>query len=285
MSDESDTETEPALATSAKSKQRLWVRLLRWLLVSIVGVIVLVFILEYVIWRSSAGPSGCVAKTYKIFFASDSVDTCLRKRVGVLLKSKGPVAGLAALSEMADHNPLLDARCHLPMHNIGQQYARKGLSDDEFSRLPAKTDFNDVCMKGFVHGYMQGLGAIRETSDTDLVSVAHKLCDPMAAFDRAVCVHGAGHGIARVDNNDLGDASVSCAQMTTRDDQVDCIKGAVMEIQLASPGLKNRMRFDKSLGPARDIDCSRVVKEQRLACRQRQVGGKLLELSFRTGTS
>lgn len=106
----------------------------------------------------------------------------------------------------------------------------------------------------------------------------------MPTVDRAVCIHGIGHGIAHVTRNHLVPASEACARLATRD-QRNCIKGAVMEVQLAAPDLAARMARDTDMGPARAIDCATLRPAQLAACRQRKVGGELLHVALHMGAA
>lgn len=209
-----------------------------------------------------------------------TLERCVTRAVRTQFDRVGVVDALVALQRDANRSPVLKAMCHLSMHELGREQLRAGLRIAELDHpLEPDANWNSSCVGGFLHGYLQAMaeGANR----AQLRDVARSWCATLADQNRRGCAHAVGHGLARVNRNDLPAAAADCARLPASLHD-DCLAGAVMELDFADPRLADRMRADTGLAAPRPSRCGELPHAQRTRCRLLLVKGEALILGLRT---
>lgn len=131
---------------------------------------------QYAVWRGDHGPSGCVSRAYLLVTDSGKVDECLRQRMQRLVDERGVVDMLEFMVHETRSNPVLMSRCHLPMHFVAQRAVRDGVPLTRIEQVAGRNLLANICAKGFVHGYLQQLGADPDTSTSELIDTGVAAC-------------------------------------------------------------------------------------------------------------
>lgn len=227
-----------------------------------------------------ARAADCANTVEYVRHAPLEMEACIARAVRSQMRREGVLPALVALQHDANRSPLLKAECHLALHELGREQLRGGLRIAELnSPLRRDANWNSSCVGGFLHGYLQALA--EEGSRRQVLTVARTWCVTMGDQNRAGCAHAVGHGLSRSEGNDLVAAASGCRSLPESLHR-DCLAGAVMELNFADRRLEGRMRADDGLGPASEITCGSLARDQRTWCRALVVKGELLVTGLST---
>lgn len=237
---------------------------------------------QYVAWRADDGIHGCVAKVHELFVESIDIDACIADRAEALIDEHGIARGMDIVERAAGRDPVLMSRCHVPFHELGRRARRAGVPVSGLRAAGADDRLVSACVKGFVHGYIQQLGGEPGITPDDMLDASSVLCDGMRGEERLVCVHGVGHAVARAARNDLERAGAACGQLAAQE-RHHCVRGAVMELQMAAPVHAERLEPDAGMAPTRPVRCEAMPPTQRTSCTDQVRSFAVLGTLFRAG--
>lgn len=237
---------------------------------------------QYVAWRSDEGIHGCVAEVHELFGDSVDVDACIVDRGQALLRERGIAAGMAAVERATGRDPVLMSRCHVPFHELGRRARRAGVPVSGLREVSADDRLVSACAKGFVHGYIQQLGGEPGVTPGDMLDASRVLCAGMRGDERYVCMHGVGHAVARASDNDLASAGTACGALPAAE-RHHCVRGAVMEVQMADPVHADRLAPDRGMASPRTVRCKALPARQRTSCSDQVRSFAVLGRMFRVG--
>jgi hypothetical protein len=155
--------------------------------------------------------------------------------LGQIEASDGPATEVPAIDVQIASGaagPLLEAQCHMLMHEVGRRYAqRKGVTLTNLQQhIPRSNDPN--CSAGFGMGLTMYLGR-------DLVrnpSEAGEMClSQPTRFQGYTCIHGLGHAYMRAHHGELQRALQSCREMRNGH-AADCGQGAYHDYWISLGG-------------------------------------------------
>ncbi len=144
-----------------------------------------------------------------------------------LTREKGAAVAFQDLKQRYVVDPYAHSQCHQLTHAIGH-----GALQDSASLADTFAHGDSFCWSGYYHGVMEevvekiGIEALPEQLNT--------ICAPMKKgstqdFYYYNCVHGLGHGVMAIKNNELFDALALCGKLSDRWDQEACSGGVFME--------------------------------------------------------
>lgn len=142
--------------------------------------------------------------------------------------TEGSAAAVKELHERRESDDLLKVNCHEVMHEIGRAaYDERGSIADAY----AHADFS--CWGGYLHGVVEA--SMRGKKLPDVASTTIRtMCDSVKgdgerSFTHFSCVHGIGHALMFVSDNDLMTVLERCDDLVDIWEIRQCANGAFMQ--------------------------------------------------------
>lgn len=152
---------------------------------------------------------------------------CFEKHYQKVVAEQSIAQAFSDLKVRYDKSPLVRSLCHPFAHVIGRAAVEKypDVAD-------AYTKGDHFCWSGYYHGVMEKI--LYDTPQEDLPATINAICDSVPgkasySFDYYNCVHGLGHGVMYVTDNELFDALVMCDNLDGSWEQESCYGGVFME--------------------------------------------------------
>lgn len=188
---------------------------------------------------------------------------CYDQHYSSLVDRLGVAAAFADLQAHYATDPGMQRLCHAITHAIGQAAVRKydGVAE-------AFRHGDNTCGSGYYHGVLQGvaltLGRTKLLSDLDAVC-AGVPGKEQRSLDYFNCVHGVGHAIMAVTDDDLFEALRDCDGLTGSMEQNACGNGVFME-NLIVDGAHGG-HYSKYLKPSDPLyPCNAVDEKYKTEC-------------------
>lgn len=203
-----------------------------------------------------------VAPTKKVCVGAEQVDfLCWDALLRDMVKTENVAGAFAFLRAEYDKNPYVRSQCHPLSHVIGRAAVARFPKVSE-----AYQNGDSFCWSGYYHGVMEGiLGTMGQAAVTDHIN---DVCVDLSkekkySFDHYNCVHGLGHGVMVLTNNELFDALALCENVTDSWERSSCVSGVFMENII----IDNKNHFTKYLKPADPAyPCTAVKQEHKATC-------------------
>ena len=188
---------------------------------------------------------------------------CYERRYRAIVGGQGVAAAFADLKARYGADPELQRLCHAITHAIGQAaMAQYGDVGEAFRHG------DNTCGSGYYHGVMQGFALAR--GGPSLLSDLDAACAAVPGKERRSldyfnCVHGLGHAIMAVRNDELFDALHDCDGLTGAMEQNACVNGVFME-NLIVDGAHGG-HYSKYLKPDEPLyPCTAVAEKYKAEC-------------------
>lgn len=181
--------------------------------------------------------------------------SCWEQRYEAMVAEQSPQAALADARQAYNTIPYVKTNCHQIAHRIGRAAGRKY---GDVSQAYAQG--NDFCWSGYYHGVME---AIADQMGVDkIMANINNICEGIRkekeySFYHYNCVHGLGHGLMAVQENELSKALKSCESLSGSWQQESCYSGVFMENVMSeiNPGHKTKyLRGDDPLYPCTAVE-------------------------------
>jgi len=181
-------------------------------------------------------------------------DPCLNDYYASLVSTYDQGVAVADLKQRYNENPFVEAQCHPIMHTIGAEASKK------YTTVAEAYLHGDVfCWSGYYHGVMEGVvGRIGEEA---LPAKLSTVCADIPGkekynFDYFNCVHGLGHGIMELKDDNLFDSLNMCDNLVGDWEQQSCQSGVFMEniISFDHLGTSKYLKHDEPLYPCTAVD-------------------------------
>ncbi|OGE78252.1 MAG: hypothetical protein A2751_03820 [Candidatus Doudnabacteria bacterium RIFCSPHIGHO2_01_FULL_46_14] len=178
-----------------------------------------------------------------------------------IVKDQGLAIAFADLRKRYGENSYVQSQCHPLTHVIGNEAAKK-FADvaDAYAQGDA------FCWSGYYHGVLEGiigrigLGKLNSQMDDICKSLAQK---SRYSFDHYNCVHGLGHGVMAIYDNELFESLEVCDKVSDSWERSSCWSGAFMENVIVD----NKYHFSKYLKPEDPLyPCNAVGENYRGIC-------------------
>ncbi len=154
---------------------------------------------------------------------------CWAERYQVLIaQNDDPGLAFADVKTADASIPYVKSNCHQIAHVIGRSAGSKyGNVADAYQNGDA------YCWSGYYHGVMEAVvsvGAGKESVLSDLNGICSEIrTNELYSFNHFNCVHGLGHGVMQIQDNDIFVALDSCKQLDGFWQQESCYGGVFME--------------------------------------------------------
>src|SRR3989338_7729960 len=187
--------------------------------------------------------------------------TCYEDYYKGLVKGQGVTAAFDDLKIRYDQSAYIKSQCHPITHTIGtaatEIYPGVGT---------AYSKGDSFCWSGYYHGVMEGI--IGRISREELASKMDGICNAIPgkasySFDYYNCVHGLGHGVMAISQNELFESLELCDNLGGSWEQSSCHGGAFMENVI----IDNKNHFTKYLKPEEPLyPCTAVNDKYKTTC-------------------
>ena len=187
--------------------------------------------------HSSVDPFICLASYYKMTTATYGVNIAVQD-----------------IKERYTQNSEVASQCHPLMHIIGNVAA---------SLYPTISDAylhgDNFCWSGYYHGVLEGV--VFKIGLQKLPSVMNTICADIPgkasySFDYFNCVHGIGHGVMELENDDVFKSLNTCDILTGNWEEESSYGGVFMEniINFDHDGTSDFLKKDDLLYPCDAVD-------------------------------
>lgn len=166
-----------------------------------------------------------------------------------LIKSRGLEEGIPAafadIKKRTATDSFVLSQCHPLTHVIGR------IAAESFTDVAAAYALGDsLCWSGYYHGVLETF--VNRIGLDDLETTINTMCaslnaDNLYGFDYFNCVHGIGHGLMAITDDDIPSSLKYCDGLTGDWEQQSCAGGVYMENVIAD-GLNHATKW---LDPAR----------------------------------
>jgi len=152
---------------------------------------------------------------------------CYENYYARLVKKKGIAAAMVDIKRNYKVNPYVISQCHPLMHVIGREASEQFQSPgDAFVKGDA------FCWSGYYHGVMEGI--VSRIGPKNVDDKLNGICanikgKDVYSFDYYNCVHGLGHGLMDVNQDELFQSLDNCDKLTGYWEQSSCASGVFME--------------------------------------------------------
>jgi hypothetical protein len=222
--------------------------------------------------QSSADPAVSTAPPVSCVGVNASDFSCWQSRYDTMVAQQSPEAAFVDFKANYNINPYVKSNCHQLAHVIGRAAAIK------YKTLAETYKHGDqFCWSGYYHGAVeqiaQEIGPAKIVADMPSVCASFFKTKPYG-FDHYNCVHGMGHGLMVVENDNLFKSLDLCDTYTDSWEQSSCYSGVFMENVMDSilPGHHtNYIKADDPLYP-----CTAVKQRYEADCYMMQTSHALV---------
>ena len=174
---------------------------------------------------------------------------------------QGIVAAFSGLKQDYNKNPLVRRMCHDIVHFVGRAAVDKYPNVDE-----AFQHGDGFCWSGYYHGVMEKFLSKKEGFNAS--KEINFICENISgkenySFDYYNCVHGLGHGVMYITNNELFDSLGMCDNLEGWWERESCYGGVFME----NINTNFRYHYTRYLNPDDQFyPCNKVRERYKPAC-------------------
>lgn len=168
---------------------------------------------------------------------------CYENHYRSLVKNQSVAAAFQDLRARYNGDSYTTAQCHPITHIIGQAATEKYSNVSEAYRHG-----DSFCWSGYYHGVLEGISF--KVGKKKLLANLNAVCDGIDgkeqySFDYFNCVHGLGHGLMAINNDELFESLALCDSLTGSWEKSSCYGGVFMENII----IDNKNHFTKYLKP------------------------------------
>jgi hypothetical protein len=152
---------------------------------------------------------------------------CFQQHYQTLIRVNGVAAAFTDIKAAYDKSATVKGECHQLVHVIGRAAA------DKLGNVAAAYDQgDDFCWSGYYHGVMEAI--LAKIGYDNLESQINSVCQDIGGRERYSffhynCVHGLGHGVMVVHNNELFKSLTTCDAIPDNWERESCFGGVFME--------------------------------------------------------
>lgn len=186
---------------------------------------------------------------------------CYQTYYANLVKNGGVVSAFADLRARYSKDNYVVAQCHPLAHIIGNVAVEKYASVAE-----AYAHGDSFCWSGYYHGVLEGIAG--KMGSAKMFSSLNDICSGIAgkenySFDYYNCVHGLGHGVMALTQDELFQSLSLCDKLTGAWEQQSCASGVFMENVIVD----NKNHFTKYLKSDQPLyPCTAVSEQYKNTC-------------------
>lgn len=152
---------------------------------------------------------------------------CWEQRYQQLVKEQSPKAAFTDVRHVYEASDYMRANCHQVSHVIGRAAAER-----YGDVVAAYNEGDNFCWSGYYHGVMETV--VQDIGVANITTQINTICEGARkqqeySFYHYNCVHGLGHGLMAIKNNELFEALKVCDGLDGTWQQESCHGGVFME--------------------------------------------------------
>lgn len=197
---------------------------------------------------------------------------CWRERYETFVLQDSPKAAFADFREQYEKLAYVKSNCHQIAHVIGRTASKK------YSDISAAYNEGDnFCWSGYYHGVIEGVA--NDLGVDELVIQINTICDGTEkkgrySFYHYNCVHGLGHGLMVVYENELFTSLDVCNRLSDSWERESCYGGAFMENVMAELNPDHSTKYLNNEEPL--YPCTAVADRYKHSCYMMQTSHALV---------
>ena len=189
-------------------------------------------------WQEAAATTVQAPKTYatstvqEICTGNSATNfPCYQEYYTALIKANGIAAAFSDLKARYPNNPYVQSVCHPLTHIIGR------IAAESYTNVgDAYTHGDSFCWSGYYHGVLETF--VARVGIKDLARDINSICsslntDGKYGFNYFNCVHGLGHGLMAITDDQLFTSLTYCDALAGGWEQQSCAGGIYMENVIA----------------------------------------------------
>lgn len=197
---------------------------------------------------------------------------CWRQRYTGIVSQASPEQAFSDFRKQYEAVPFVKTNCHQIAHVIGRTASEKYPDVSE-----AYDRGDNFCWSGYYHGVMEGIA--NSFGVDGLLARLNQVCDGTESrgkysFYHYNCVHGLGHGLMVVYENELFKSLDICARLDDSWEQESCYGGVYMENVMAELNPDHSTKYLKADEPL--YPCTAVEDKFRRSCYMMQTSHALV---------
>jgi hypothetical protein len=203
---------------------------------------------------------------------------CWSERYKALVQQKSVKEAFDDLRQHYPDSVYLQSQCHQITHIIGRTSAE---STESVGDIYSKGD--SFCWSGYYHGVIEQVA--KKMGKDEFLGQLNTICADVEAKSRYSfyhynCVHGLGHGVMSISDNELFDSLKSCDSITDSWNRSSCIGGVFMENVMSDPAT-NPTHTTKYLKPEEPLyPCTAVDVPYKEQCYLMQTSYALRQINY-----
>ncbi len=211
--------------------------------------------------------------------AAASEFKCWEQRYQQIVNNDSPKAAFSDVRAVYEKSEYMRANCHQVSHVIGRAAAER-----YGDVVAAYNEGDNFCWSGYYHGVMETV--VKKIGVENIVSQINSICDGARkqqeySFYHYNCVHGLGHGLMAIKNNELFDALKVCDGLSGVWQQESCHGGVFMENVMSEINPDHKTTYFK----ADDLlyPCTAVEAKYKPQCYMMQTSHALRQINSNYG--
>ena len=204
--------------------------------------------------------------------------SCWSERYASLARNGDSKAVFADLKDVYSKNTYVQSQCHQITHVIGRVFAETAESVGK-----AYQQGDSFCWSGYYHGVIEQVA--KKMGKEEFIAQLNTLCSDVEAQSRYSfyhynCVHGLGHGVMSISDNELFLSLSSCDTITDNWNKLSCFGGVFMENVMSDPATNpahttNYLRPEEPMYP-----CTAVEHQYKEQCYLMQTSYALRQVNY-----
>lgn len=240
-----------------------------WVVIPLLIIVVSGIVASQLIVNSKPAVVECTGENAENF-------SCWQSHYKTIVQNDSPEKAFEDFRTIYESSSYIKSNCHQVAHVIGREAAKKYPSLAE-----TYSHGDNFCWSGYYHGAIETVAAKlgKEKILTQINTVcASFLQKEKYSFDHYNCVHGMGHGLMAVLDDDLYKALESCEKFSGDWQQQSCYSGVFMENvmnEISGGGRKAYFKADDPMYP-----CTEVADKYKNDCYMMQTSHALSVVGY-----
>ncbi len=199
---------------------------------------------------------------------------CWEERFAQTVREDSPKVAFADMRKEYETSEFMQSNCHQLVHVIGRTAAERYTDV-----IAAYNEGDNFCWSGYYHGVMEKV--IQQIGYANIQAQINQICQPARqqeySFYHYNCVHGLGHGLMLINDNQLFDSLKNCDGLEGTWQQEGCHGGVFMENVMSEINPNHETTFFKADDPL--YPCTAVEDRYKTQCYLMQTSHALNVLS------
>lgn len=196
---------------------------------------------------------------------------CWEQRYQQMVVQQSPKAAFADARGAYETNDYVRTDCHQIAHVIGRAAAER-----YGDVIAAYNEGDNFCWSGYYHGVMETV--VKQIGFENITTKINEICQTAKqqqefSFYHYNCVHGLGHGLMAIQNNDLFASLKSCNGLEGVWQQDSCYGGVFMENVMSEVNPDHKTQYFRTDDPL--YPCTAVDKTYKTQCYMMQTSHAL----------